>query len=199
MAGGAWTMTATRQHAYLVDDLDWSIYQVDLATMRCARTAFSADAISLQDEFGVAAAGAGADERVYFYGLPRGGTTPAVFRCDAVRFQCTAVSPLHPAPAANAFPVNLTFNERTGHLFAFAPQLPGANVFEIDADTAEVVRAHATGVTTSSTWATIAYGAELLLWVGTDVVSYDLAAGTRTGMQMGAPPAVGASGFVDCE
>src|SRR5438105_3357952 len=38
MSGGAWTMTATRQHAYLVDDLDWSLFEVDLATMRCTRT-----------------------------------------------------------------------------------------------------------------------------------------------------------------
>ena len=197
MSGGIWTMTATRQHAFLVDDANWSLYQVDLATMRCSRTAFSIGALGVQAAFGVAAADTGAGERVYVYGLPGGSGTPALFACDTSSFQCTSIGALHPAPAG-AFPVNLTWNEQTGHLFAFAPQLTGANVFELDPRDATVLSSSSTGVTTNSTWATIAYGSNLLLWVGSDVVGYDLAARARTTTHGGAPPAVGASGFLDC-
>jgi hypothetical protein len=90
--------------------------------------------------------------------------------------------------------VNLTAGS-DGMLYAFSPL---GLVMQIDPSTAAVVRAVDTGVTSDGTWATIAYGSKLFLWVDSDVVGYDLASQSRTGENDAGVAAIGASAVGGC-
>lgn len=181
-----WTMTATAEHAYIVYT-DWTMAVVSLPSLACAPTSFESGQLGLEAEFGVAAVGSGAGERIYYYGLPSGGAAPILAVSDTVSFALTPVGNL--PPSTDDFPVNLTA-DGAGHLYAFSPL---GQVQEIDPASATVLQTANTGVTTQSSWATIAYGSSLFLWVGSDVVGYDLATGTQTSDVDAGVYAIGAS------
>ena len=116
-----WTMTASREHAYVVYT-DWTLYAVDLVTLACSPTSFRSGQLGLDSEFGVAVSGSGATERLFVYGQPTGGTSPILAVTDLSSFVLTKVGDVRPAPPVSSFPVNLTA-DATGHLIAFSPGL----------------------------------------------------------------------------
>lgn len=189
-----WTMTATSDTAYIVYT-DWTLYRVDLATMTCTPTPFQASQLGLAGEFGVAVTGSGSSQRLYVYGLQAGHTGPVLAVADTSSFSMTLVGAVVPTPPQAAFPVNLTADPLSGTLYAFSPQ---GWVQKIDPATGKVLDAADSGVTTSSTWATIAFGPQLLLWVGPRVDGYDLATRTVTSDRDAGVFAVGASAVVAC-
>ncbi len=188
-----WTMTATRDTAYIVYT-DWTIYAVDLATLTCSTTAFQPGQLGLEGEFGVAVSGSGASARFFVYGIASGSSNPILAVADATSFVLTRVGEILPAPPAATFPVNLTAGA-DGHLYAFSP---GGFLQEIDSATGRVIQSIDTGVQSKTTWATIAYGSDLYLWVGSIVVGYDVARRARTGELYVGVAAVGASSFLTC-
>jgi len=190
-----WTITASRDAVYVVYT-DWTLYRVDPATLRCTGTPFDANQVGLDSEFGVAAFGSGAGERLFVYGVPAGGPTPILAVADTISFALTKVGDVVPAPHPGGFPVNLTA-DNLGHLYAFAPFTLGP-VLEIDQTSGAVLQSVDTGVTTQSTWATIAYGTRLFLWVDDRVVGYDLAAHAQTGTRDAGFGAIGAGSFPAC-
>lgn len=189
-----WTMTATTEHAYVVYT-DWTMYVVDLATLVCTPTPFEFGQLGMDVEFGVAAVGAGAGERIYYYGEPAGGGGPFLAVSDTQSFSLTMVGDVSPAPPSEGgFPVNLTA-DGTGRLYAYSPL---GLVQQIDASSGKVLASVDTGVTSPSTWATIASAAALFLWADTEVVGYDLGTRKRTSdLQVGVA-AIGASAVSGC-
>jgi hypothetical protein len=75
----------------------------------------------LSGDFGVAAVGAGANERLFVYGEASGLKGPVLGRCDTSSYAPSLVGVVAPLPPTAAFPVNLTADE-AGHLFAYAPR-----------------------------------------------------------------------------
>ena len=191
---GPWTMTATTSHAYVVFT-DWSLYAVDLATLTCTPTAFQPGQLGLDFEFGVAAYGSGAAERIFYYGVPTGGSGAILAVSDTSSFVLTKVGDVASPPGGASFPVDLTADE-AGHLYAFSPL---GRVQEIDSASAAVIQSVDTGVTSQSTWATIAYGSALYLWVEDLVVGYDLASRKPTGELQAGGSAIGAGSFPFCD
>ena len=191
----AWTVTASVDHAFIVYT-DWTLDVVSLPSLACSPTPFVSGQLGLDDEFGVAAVGSGASERLYVYGLPTGGGGPILAVTDTQSYVLQKVGDVLPAPppGGGGFPVNLTASS-DGMLYAFSPL---GLVQQIDPFTAAVVRAVDTGVTTDGTWATIAYGSKLFLWVDDEVVGYDLASGSRTDEHDAGVGAIGASAVGGC-
>jgi hypothetical protein len=189
-----WTMTASREKAYIVYT-DWTLYVVNLATLACAPTLFQAGQLGIAEEFGVAVSGSGASERLFVYGLPAGSRAPILAVSDTSSFVLSKVGDVLPAPPLASFPVNLTADTTGANLYAFSPL---GLVQKIDPATGAVLDAVDTGVTTGSTWATIAYRPELLLWVESRVDGYDLAARTRTGERDVGIFGIGASAVLAC-
>jgi hypothetical protein len=189
----AWTVTASVDHAFIVYT-DWTLDVVDLGTLACTGTPFDASQVGLEDEFGVAAVGSGADERIYVYGVPGDGAGPILAVADTQSYDLQLVGSVLPAPGNGGTVVNLTASS-DGTLYAFSPL---GLVLQINPANAAVLQAVDTGVTTDGTWATIAYGAHLFLWVDSDVVGYDLATRMRTGDIDAGVSAIGASAVGGC-
>jgi hypothetical protein len=191
----AWTLTASVDHAFIVFT-DWSLYVVSLPSLACSPTPFVPGQLGLDDEFGVAAVGSGASERLYVYGVSSGGGGPILAVTDTQSYVLQKVGDVLPAPPPGAgdFPVNLTAGS-DGMLYAFSPL---GLVQQIDPSSASVVRAVDTGVISDGTWATIAYGSKLFLWVDSLVVGYDLSSSSRTGELDAGVGAIGASAVGGC-
>jgi hypothetical protein len=164
-----WTMTASRENAYIVYT-DWTLYAVSLSTLACSPTPFPASPIDIGSEFGVAVADIGGVEKLYVYAEDSEGNGPFLAVTDLASFQLTKIGDVLPPPPADTFPVNLTA-DTMGHLYAFSP---GGFVQKIDATTGSVLHSVQTNVTTSGTWASLTYGPELFLFVDSDVDGYDL-------------------------
>lgn len=196
-----WTFTASPDHGY-IEYTDGTTYQVSLDTLACTLTPLDPAAVGLDYDFGIAAVGSGAAERLFVYGVPLGGqggpaTGPILAVADTTSFALKKVGDVLPPPAGGGYSVNLTA-DGVGHLYAFAPGGPLATVQEIDSSSAAVVQSVDTGVTTEGTWATIAFGDSLYLWVGAEVVGYDLQTQSRTGEVDAGVSAVGASAVGGC-
>jgi hypothetical protein len=189
----AWTVTASVDHAFIVYT-DWTLDVVSLPSLACSSTPFVSGQLGLDYEFGVAAVGSGASERLYFYGVPTGGTGPILAVADTQSYVLQKVGDVLPVPGPDSALVNLTAGS-DGMLYAFSPL---GLVVEIDPSTAAVVRSVDTGVTSDGTWATIAYGSKLFLWVDSEVVGYDLASQSRTGENDAGVAAIGASAVGGC-
>jgi hypothetical protein len=188
-----WTMTVSSDTAYVVYT-DWTLYAVNLATLACSPTPFQAGQLGFEPQFGVAISGTGASERLFVYGLPSGSSNPILAVSDTVAFNLTRVGDIQPAPPPSSFPVNLTA-DATGNLYAFSPL---GLVQKIDSATGTVLESVDTGVTSTSTWATIAYGPDLFLWVESNVVGYDLSSRTQTSDMDAGVYAIGAGSFLAC-
>jgi hypothetical protein len=188
-----WTMTATRDTAYIVYT-DGSIFSVDLATMACSATSFDLNQLGIGTEFGVAAVGSGPSTRLFVYALPAGANAPILAVAPVSTFALTLVGSIHPAPPDSSFPVNLTA-DTAGQLYAYSP---GGFVQKIDPTSGAVLQSRQTDVATMSTWATIAYTPELYLWADSRVVGYDLSSGAHTSDNDAGIFAIGASSFVAC-
>ncbi|HEY6460648.1 MAG TPA: hypothetical protein VIY73_10875, partial [Polyangiaceae bacterium] len=174
---------------------DWTIYVVDLATLVCTPTPFQAGQLGLDDDFGVAAVPGPSGDRIFYYGTPSDVGGPILAVSDTSTFELTEIGAVLPAPPSEGrFPVNLT-SDGSGHLYAYSPL---GLVQEIDAATGEVLQSVDTGVTSSTTWATIAYGATLYLWADTEVVGYDLGSRRRTSELEAGVAAIGANAVAVC-
>jgi hypothetical protein len=169
-----WTMTASGNTAFILYTGDWSLYAVDLATLACTLTPFQNGQLGLDAEYGFAAVGDPVPTQLYFYGIPDGETDTILAVSDTTSFVLSPVGPLAPQPPSGLL-VNLTA-DKLGSLYAYAPT---GYVQRIDPVTAAALQVATTNVVTDSTWATLAYGTELILLADTDAVSYDLAAGMR--------------------
>jgi hypothetical protein len=168
---------------------------VSLPSLACAPTAFQAGQLGLDEEFGVAAVGSGANERLYVYGVPGGSGGPILAVSDTTSFVLSEVGPVLPAPPGEGgFPVNLTA-DASGRLYAYSPL---GLVQEIDSTSGAVLQSVDSGVVSQGTWATIAYGGDLFLWSQSIVVGYDLATRMRTGELYAGVDAIGASAVPGC-
>ncbi|HEX3345955.1 MAG TPA: hypothetical protein VHS09_15330 [Polyangiaceae bacterium] len=187
-----WTMTASNERAFIVYT-DWTLDAVSLTTLACTPTAFQSGQLGLDAEFGVAAVGAGASEKLFVYGVPSGGSNAILAVSDTRSFVLAKLGDVLPSPAVGRFPVNLTA-DASGHLYAFSPL---GLVEELDASNGTVLRSVDTGIT-SETWATLAYGGALYLWADSHVVGYDLASRARTSDRDSGIYAIGAGTVSVC-
>jgi len=170
-----WTMTASRENAYIVYT-DWTMYAVDLKTLVCSPTSFRSGQLGLDVDFGVAVSGSGAAERMFVYGVPTGGDNPILAVSDLSSFVLTKVGDVLPVPPAATDPINLTA-DAVGNLYAFSPR---GLLLQIDSATGAVLQSLETGVTSLSTWAQATHGSEDFLFVESRAVGYDLADRRRT-------------------
>ncbi len=114
-----WTMTATRDRAYIAYT-DGTLYVVDLATLVCTQTPFRPGQLGLDYDFGIAVSGAAGAEQLFVYGLPESATSPILAVSDLTSFVLTKVGDVLPAPSPSMYPVNLTADPM-GNLYAFSP------------------------------------------------------------------------------
>jgi hypothetical protein len=170
----AWTMTASRENAYIVYT-DWTLYAVDLRTLVCSPTAFRSGQLGLDVDFGVAVSGSGAAERMFVYGVPSEGNHPILAVSDLSAFVLTKVGDILHEPSVAGY-INLTA-DAVGNLYAFSPL---GLLLQIDSTTGAVLQSLDTRVTSSTTWAQATYGSEDFLIVGSRAVGYDLASRKRT-------------------
>ncbi len=188
-----WTMTASRDTAYILYT-DGPLYAVDLATLACSPTPFQPGQLGLDYDYGIAVTGSGGAGRLYVYGVPTGAANPILAAGDLQSFVLTKVGDVLPAPPPSTYPVNLTA-DGAGHLYAFSP---GGFVQQVNPSTGAVLQSAQTGVTTTGTWATLAYGKDLHLWVGSNVVGYNLSTRTQTSLVDAGVFAIGGSSVAGC-
>jgi hypothetical protein len=192
-----WTMTAGRDHAYIVYT-DWSLFRVDLATLACTPTPFVAGQLGLEDSFGVALTGSGDSERIYYYGVPGDDASTAILAVsDTVSFTLSLVGPVNPmSPNDPLFPVNLT-SDNAGHLYAYAPE-PEGDLLEIDEATGVVHLLVDESLPSGPPYATLAYEGSVYLFADDVVEEFEPpkpgAFSTRT-IDAGA---IGAGSYVVC-
>jgi len=191
-----WTMTAGRDHAYIVYT-DWSIYRVDLATLECSPTPFAPGQLGLDFEFGVALTGSGASEQLYYYGVPTGGSSAILAVSDTVSFALTLVGDVAPMPpGAPLFPVNLTA-DNAGHLFGYAPE-PNGYLVEIDATSGAVLLAVDESLPSGPPYATLSYEGSVYLFGDTLVTQFRPPAPGSVSSRMIEAGAIGAGSYVVC-
>ncbi len=191
-----WTMTAGRDHAYIVYT-DWSLYSVDLATLDCSPTLFVAGQLGLDFEFGVALTGSGVSERLYYYGVPTGTNTAILAVSDTVSFTLTTIGTVDPmTPDDPLFPVNLT-SDNAGHLFAYAPEPPGY-LLEIDPTSGGVSLAVDEGLSSGPPYATLAYEGSVFLFANNVVTQFEPPAPGSFSSRTIEAGAIGAGSYVVC-
>ena len=192
-----WTMTAGRDHAYIVYT-DWTIFSVDLATLACSPTAFVAGQLGLDAEFGVALTGSGASEQIYYYGVPDDGSNTAILAVsDTVSFALSMVGPVNPmSPNDPLFPVNLT-SDNAGHLFAYAPE-PEGDLLEIDPATGAVLLLIDEALPSGPPYATLAYEVNVYLFADNLVTGYKPPAPGAFSTRLIDAGAVGAGSYIVC-
>jgi hypothetical protein len=188
-----WTMTASRENAY-IPYTDGTLYAVDLASLACSQTPFQVGQLGIEPDYALAVANIGGTEKLYVYGETSPGSGPILAVSDLSTFVLTEVAAVSPMPPPATYPVNLTA-DTLGHLYAFSP---GGWIQQIDAATGKVLKSEQTNVTTDGTWATLTYGAELLLWVGTHVDRVNLMTGMKVSDRDVGVAAVGAASFIPC-
>lgn len=192
----AWTMTACRDHAYIVYT-DWSIYSVDLATLACTPTAFAAGQLGLEAEFGVALTGSGASEQLYYYGVPTGSNTAILAVSDTVSFALSMIGPVDPmSPNDPLFPVNLTA-DNAGHLFAYAPE-PEGDLVEIDATSGAVLLLVDESLPSGPPYATLSYEGSVYLFSDNLVTQFEPPRPGAFSTRMIEAGAIGAGSYVVC-
>jgi hypothetical protein len=167
----AWTMTASRENAYILYTEDWQLYAVDFATLACSPTPFTPGQLGLASFFGIAVAESGGQEKLFVYGTPNNAANPILAVSDLTSFALAKVGDVLPTPPAASSFVNLTA-DTDGHLFAFAPEYHQL-LQEIDALTGAVVLSVDTGPTEQSTWAGLIRHSDAYLFVGSRVARYD--------------------------
>jgi len=191
-----WTMTAGRDHAYIVYT-DWTIYSVDLATLECSPTPFVSGQLGLDFEFGVAVVGSGASEQLYYYGVPSGASTAILAVSDTVSFSLTPVGSVDPMiPGGPLFPVNLTA-DGSGHLFAYAPE-PTGYLMEIDAADGAVLLAVDESLPSGPPYATLSYEGSVYLFADEQVTQFEPPAPGAFSSRTIDAGAVGAGSYVVC-
>jgi len=192
----AWTMTAGRDHAYIVYT-DWSIYSVDLATLACSPTPFVAGQLGLDDEFGVALTGSGASEQLYYYGVPTGSDTAILAVSDTVSFTLSMIGPVDPmSPNDPLFPVNLTA-DNAGHLFAYAPE-PEGDLIEIDPASGAVLLLIDESLPSGPPYATLAYEGSVYLFADNVVAQFEPPRPGPLSTRMIEAGAIGAGSYIVC-
>jgi hypothetical protein len=191
-----WTMTAGRDHAYIVYT-DWTIFRVDLGTLDCSPTAFVAGQLGLEDEFGVALTGSGASERLYYYGVPAGSSTAILAASDTESFALSMIGTVDPgSPNDPLFPVNLAADNE-GHLFAYAPE-PEGDLIEIDPASGAVSLTVDEALPSGPPYATLAYRGSVYLFADTVVEQFEPPApGAFSTRTIGAG-AIGAGSYSVC-
>ncbi len=191
-----WTMTAGRDHAYIVYT-DWSIFQVDFATLDCSPTPFVPGQLGLDFEFGVALTGSGASEQLYYYGVPTGGSSAILAVSDTVSFALALVGEVAPMPRGGPlFPVNLTA-DNAGHLFGYAPE-PSGYLLEIDATSGAVLLAVDESLPSGPPYATLSYEGSVYLLGDNLVTQFMPPAPGPVSSRMIEAGAVGAGSYVVC-
>lgn len=188
-----WTMTAGRDHAYIVYT-DWTMYSVDLTTLVCSPTPFVAGQLGLDDDFGVALTGSGSSERIYYYGIPSGSSTAILAVSDTVSFTLSMIGTVDPMmPNATLFGVNIT-SDNQGHLFAYAPE---GYLLEIDPATAAVLLAVEAPVS-NAPYATLAFEGSVYLFSSQVVSRYEPPLPNPISSLTVDAGAVGAGSYVIC-
>jgi hypothetical protein len=190
-------MTAGRDHAYIVYT-DWTIYRVDLATLACSPTPFVAGQLGLDASFGVALAGSGSSERIYYYGVPDDGSGTAILAIsDTVSFALSKIGDVNPmSPNDPLSPVNLT-SDNAGHLFAYAPE-PEGDLLEIDPATGAVSLLVDESLPSGPPYATLAYEGSVYLFADDLVTQFEPPRPGAFSTRRIRAGAVGAGSYVVC-
>jgi hypothetical protein len=192
-----WTMTAGRDHAYIVYTADWSIFRVDLPTLECSPTPFVPNQLGLDEEFGVALTGSGASEQLYYYGLPNDSSTAILAVSDTVSFALTLIGNVDSMTAGEPFfPVNLT-SDNAGHLFAYAPE-PSGYLLEIDPTSGAVLLSVDEFLPSGPPYATLSYLGSVYLFANDVVTRFEPPAPGPFSSLMIDAGAIGAGSYVVC-
>jgi hypothetical protein len=107
-----WTLSVSRTGVAYILYEDWGIYQVDLSTLACERTAYVPFQLGFSGEEAIAVSRDTGDERFYVYGMAPSGPLLAV--TDFTSFVLSPVGPVTPPPTA--YPLDMQGNAQ-GKLF----------------------------------------------------------------------------------
>jgi len=191
--GGAWTMTASRENAYIQYN-DGSLYAVDLRTLACSPTAFQTGQLGITYQFGMAVADVAGVETFFVYGEAGDSSVPILAKSDLSSFVLTEVGEIQPLPPQLTSAINLSA-DALGHLYAFAPS---GVLLQIDQATGSVLQDSSTGVRTDGTWAGLTSGDKVFLFVDGRVASYDPATDAITFNRSIDIDPIGAGSFLVC-
>jgi hypothetical protein len=165
--GVPWTMTiATSGRAYVMYE-DWQIYEVDLSTLACTRSAYVPGQLGLMADVGITVAPGAGSESLYYVGPPSGAASLILAVSDLTTFALAEVGPIVPTPAEIVLDIRA---DAFGRIFGLGEY---GTLVQIDRTTGKVVAEDATGFNATN-WALLAYGTELYFFSGSDVSRYDL-------------------------
>lgn len=181
-----WTMTiSANRRAYLLYE-DWNIYEVDLSTLACTRTAYAPGQLGLVAQLGITVAPNAGSESLYYVGAPSTAASLVLAVSDLSTFALSAVGPVVPTPTELVLDIRA---DAFGRIFGLGQH---GTLVQIDRATGNVVAEDMTGFNASN-WALLAYGGALYFFSGSDVSRYDLGTKQLTPLANIGIPVVGAS------
>jgi hypothetical protein len=152
---------------------DWNIYEVNPATLSCAKTPYAPGQLSIgpDDTFTVAPNDGG--ESLYVLGIPPSGEV-LLGVTDLVGFVLSDVGTLMPQPSE--FPLDIRA-DASGHIFGLGST---GTFVELDRTTAAVVSQQETSFAGGGSWALLTYNEGIYFFGGGAVSQFDRATGVLT-------------------
>jgi hypothetical protein len=184
-ASSPWTLSVSREgNAYVVFQVPWSIYKVDLTTLICTPTPFVAGQLGLNGYFSIAVSRNAGAEKLFVYGEPGsvdGGypnTPPILAQSDLATFVLSEVGAVLPEPPLDSYPLDMQ-GDPLGNLFGLSDD---GLLIEIDSATGAAIGKADTGFPGGQDWAVMSYENQVYLFAaggdGSNVARYDIATQT---------------------
>jgi hypothetical protein len=164
---GPWTLTVSSTGRGYLMYTDWNVYEVDLSTLACVRSAYAPGQLGLVSDVGITIAPDAGHESLYYVGPPSGASSLLLAVSDLSTFTLAEVGPVVPTPSELALDIRA---DAFGRIFGLGNQ---GTLVQIDRATGAVVAEDATSFRASN-WALLTYQTELYFFSGSDVSRYDL-------------------------
>jgi hypothetical protein len=189
-SGGPWTLSVSREGVAYVVYEDWSIYAVELASLRCTRTPFVFGEQGIENQFGIAVSRDPSAERLYVLGTRRVPPSPLLAASDLVSFQLSPVA-VSGAIGGRSFDIQA---DLASHLYVYTPD---GELSRIDLTAGRVEWSKPTNfLGPGNSWAVMPYEGQIYLFANQRVARFDEVTGTTTPLGTVSTPwnVVGASG-----
>src|SRR5205814_4202867 len=96
-----WTLSVSTDKAYMLYD-DWSLYEVDLGSLACKKTAYQPGQVGFTGREGITVGAGNAADRFYVYGQR---SVPSLALSDLSTYRLFAVGDI--TPTTDAFPADI--------------------------------------------------------------------------------------------
>jgi hypothetical protein len=172
-----YAMSVSRENVAYILYLDFNIYAVDLGTLACTRTPYTAGQLGIVGDLGLAVS-RGATESLFYYAE---NTQPILATSDLSTFVLSEVGPITPNPGD--FPLDTQFDE-FGRLFG----LSDTGLFvQVDPSTGSVLGQDQTTLPPAAGgWALLTYQDQVYFFAGSPANEYLYDVATKTLTNMGA-------------